>query len=137
MTKNDSWDRQTDELPADWPVIVRNDLVRRRRSALEDDFEPEGTLLSGSTANGASEVHVVSLEGGVAYAIIAVCGQECLDIDLEIKSAADSTLAQDVNPNDWPTLTFTAPTTGQYDLTLTMYRCQARTCAWGGQILRR
>jgi len=137
MTKNDSWDRQSDQLPADWPIIVRNDLVRRRASALEEGYRPEGTLLGGSTANRASDVQTVSLEGGVEYSIIAVCGQECLDIDLEIKSAADSTLAQDASPNDWPTLTFTAPTTGAYDLTLTMYRCQAPTCAWGGQILRR
>ncbi len=137
MSKNDSWDRQTDQLPSSWPVIVRNDLVRRRTWTLDEGFKPEGTLLSGSVANGVSEAQVVSLEGGVEYAIIAVCGQECLDIDLEIKSAADSTLARDVSPNDFPRLTFTAPTTGEYDLTLIMYRCQARTCAWGGQIFRR
>ena len=73
------------------------------------------------------------------YAIVAVCDQDCLDIDLEITSAADSIPGKirDVSPDDWPGLKFTAPKTGQYDLTLTMFTCRARTCAWGGQLFRR
>ena len=71
------------------------------------------------------------------YAILAVCDQECLDIDFEIATAADSTLALDENPDDRPVIEFTASATGQYDLKLTMYTCRARTCAWGGQIFRR
>jgi hypothetical protein len=137
MGKNDFWDRQTDDLPSSWPLAVRNDLVRRSNWATDDGFRPEGALLSGSATNRTSETQVVSLEGGVEYAIIAVCGQDCSDIDLAITSPADSTLATDTSPDDWPRITFTAPVTGQYDLTLTMYTCQAQTCAWGGQIFRR
>jgi len=139
MSKNNIWDRQAHSLPSSWPAIVRNDLVRRRTWALEDGFRPEDTLLSGSVAHRATQTEVISLEGGVEYAIVAVCDQDCLDIDLEITSAADSIPGKirDVSPDDWPGLKFTAPKTGQYDLTLTMFTCRARTCAWGGQLFRR
>ena len=85
MPKNDIWDRETDELPASWPLIVRNDLIRRRTWALEEGFKPEGTLLSGSAANGVSEAQVVwdtamavnaleYLEKNTEYSIIVLSG---------------------------------------------------------------
>ncbi|HSG81670.1 MAG TPA: M1 family metallopeptidase, partial [Gemmatimonadota bacterium] len=137
MSKNNLWDIETDALPSSWPAAVRNDFVRRRTQLLEEGYVAEDTLMSGATNSRSSESHAVKLEGGVEYAILAVCDQECIDIDLDIVSPADSTLARDVSPNDWPLIQFTAPETGEYDLTLTMYACRARSCTWGGQIYRR
>jgi hypothetical protein len=137
MSKNNLWDTETDALPSSWPVTVRNDFVRRRMPLLEEGYRADGALLSGATGRRANESQSVTLEGGVEYAILAVCDEECLDIDLEITNPADSTLAEDVLGNDWPVLQFTAPATGTYDLKLIMYTCRARTCAWGGRIFRR
>ncbi len=137
MGKNNFWDRQTDDLPSSWPLAVRSDLVRRSNWATDAGFRPEGELLSGSAAHRTSDTQAITLEGGVEYAILAVCGDDCSDIDLTITSPSDSTLATDTTQDDWPRITFTAPVTGQYDLTLTMYTCRSQTCAWGGQIFRR
>jgi hypothetical protein len=137
MSKNNLWDIETDALPTAWPTAVRNDFVRRRTQLIEEGYRAEETFLSGAAGHRASENQSVTLEDGVEYAILAVCDEGCSDIDLEIVSPADSTLALDRNPDDWPVIQFTAPETGTYDLTLTMFTCRARTCAWGGQIFRR
>jgi len=137
MRKNNFWATVVDGLPASLPLAVRNDLVRRRSGLIEEGYRAEGELLGGAVAVGATDPRTVNLEAGVEYAILAVCDEECYDIDLRISHSADSTLAEDVRPDDTPVLEFTAPVTGAYDLDLIMFSCQASTCAWGGQIFRR
>jgi hypothetical protein len=137
MRKNNLWAAAADALPSTLPLAVRNDLVRRRRGIVEQGYRAEGELLSGAVAVGATDPRTVNLEAGVEYAILAVCDEECFDIDLRISHSADSTLAEDVRPDDTPVLEFTAPVTGAYDLDLIMFSCQASTCAWGGRIFRR
>jgi hypothetical protein len=137
MSKNNIWDTQTDALPSAWPTAVRNDFVRRRTRLTEQGYRAEEMFLSGAAGHRATESQSVTLEGGVEYAVLAVCDEGCSDIDLEILSPADSTLAEDVNPDDFPVIEFTAPETGTYDLRLIMFTCRVKTCAWGGQIYRR
>ncbi|MGD2135921.1 MAG: M1 family metallopeptidase [Gemmatimonadales bacterium] len=137
MRKNDIWDPVTETLPTSWPAAVRNDLVRHRTEILDDGYRPEGELLSGAAAHQTSETQTVTLKGGVDYAILAVCDDQCMDIDLEITDAAGSSLARDAAGDDWPVLTFTAPADGPYELELIMYTCRAARCVWGGQVFRR
>ncbi len=137
MRKNNFWATAVDALPASLPLAVRNDLVRRRSGLIEQGYRAEGELLSGAMGVGATDKRTVNLEAGVEYAILAACDEGCYDIDLRISRSADSTLAEDVRPDDTPVLEFTAPVTGPYNLDLIMYNCQARTCAWGGRIFRR
>ena len=86
---------------------------------------------------GASDINLVELEGGVEYAIIAVCDESCSDIDLRITSPTDTVLAEDVNPDDNPILEFTAPTSGNYSLDMIMFSCRTEACSWSGQVLRK
>jgi len=137
MSKNNIWAAAADDLPATLPLAVRNDLVRRRGPLLEQGYRPEGELLSGSVADDVTDTRTVDLEAGVQYAILAVCDEECFDIDLKISDSADSTLVEDVSPDDTPVLEFTAPVTGRYELDLIMFSCQASSCTWGGRIFRR
>ncbi len=137
MRKNNIWAAAAEALPSTLPPAIRNDLVRNRTPLLEQGYRAEGELLSGAARHGGSEQRTVTLEAGVQYAILAVCDEECVDIDLQISHPSDSTLAEDVQPDDTPVLEFTAPVSGLYELDLVMYRCQANTCAWGGQIFRR
>ncbi len=137
MRKNNLWAVATDELPATLPLAVRNELVRNRASLLGQGYRPEGELLQGEAGQRATDPHVVTLEAGVAYAILAVCDEDCNDIDLRITGPSDSTLAEDVQPDDTPVLEFTATETGQYDLDLIMFTCHANSCRWAGRVFRR
>jgi hypothetical protein len=137
MRKNNFWAVAVDELPSTLPLAVRNDLVRRRGALLEQGYRADGELLGGAVADDGIDTRAVTLEAGVQYAILAVCDEECLDIDLQIADASDSTLAEDVRPDDTPVLEFTAPVSGQYDVDLIMFTCRVNSCVWGGQIFRR
>jgi hypothetical protein len=134
---NNYWSLAAEELPVTWPRSVRNGLVRYRSYIVDRGYDSTGDLLAGAVGRGTSDVNTVNLEGGVEYAIIAVCDEECTDIDLRIKDAADSTLAEDVNPDDNPILEFTAPTTGSYSVDMIMFACGTDACSWAGQILRK
>ncbi len=137
MRKNNFWAAEADALAASLAPAVRVDLVRKRTELLEQGYQPEGELLSGSIARRKSEYHTLTLEGGVRYAILGVCDDECYDIDLVLTDPADSTVAEDVQPDDTPVLEFTAPVTGRYRLEAVMFNCRANSCAWGTQIFRR
>jgi len=134
---NNFWSLEAESLPETLPRSVRNSLVRYRTAIAQRGYQTDGVLLSGSVGRGATDVNTLSLEGGVEYAIIAVCDEECTDIDLRITDAADSVLAEDINPDDNPIVEFTAPMTGSYDLDMIMFSCRASSCVWGGEVLRK
>lgn len=134
---NNYWSLEAEALPKTLPRSVRNALVRFRSDLVERGYEPDGGPLTGAVGSGTSDIKTVNLEGGVEYAIFAVCDEECSDIDLRISGSADSALAEDVDADANPILEFTAPTTGAYSLDMIMFRCGVSSCRWGGQVLRK
>ena len=134
---NNFWSQEAEALPDNLPRSVRNGLVRFSKAISEQGYDTDGELLSGTVGSGASDINTVNLEAGVEYAIIAVCDEECTDIDLRISDRADATLAEDVNPDDNPIIEFTAPSSGAYQLDMIMFSCGADSCGWAGQILKR
>jgi hypothetical protein len=136
MRKNNLWAGEAEALAGSLAPAIRNDLVRNRTILLARGYQPEGELLSGSGRSRSSDYRTVSLEGGEPYAILAVCDEECYDIDLVLTDPADSTVVQDLRIDDTPVLEFTAPVTGQYRLETVMFSCRVDSCAWSGQIFR-
>ncbi len=136
MRKNNFWAAEAEAFAGSLPPAGRNDLVRKRTELLGQGYQPEGELLSSSIARRKSEYRTLTLEGGARYAVLGVCDDECYDIDLVLTDAVDSTLAQDVRPDDTPVIAFTVPVTGQYRLETVMFSCRLDSCAWGGQIFR-
>jgi len=134
---NNYWSLEAQSLPETLPLSVRNGLVRFRSDLVDRGYELDNDLLSGAVGRGASDINTLDLRSGVEYAIIAVCDEECTDIDLRITSPTDSVLAEDVNPDDNPIIEFTAPETGAYSLDMIMFNCRSGSCTWAGQVLRR
>jgi len=134
---NNFWAAAADELPAAIPLPIRNALVRKRTELVGQGYEADGKVLTGAVRQGGHDVNMVTLEGEVEYAIFGLCDEDCSDIDLRIKDAAGYTLAEDLSTDAPPLLEFTAPTTGDYRLDMMMFACAARTCNWGGQVMRK
>lgn len=134
--KNNFWAREAEALPQSLRPAVRNDLVRMRTPLLGRGYRAEGELLSGARGNG-TDTRMVTLQAGVPYAILAVCDEECGDIDTRISDPSGGRVAQDGGDDDTPVLEFTAPVTGQYRLDVIMAVCRASSCSWGGQVFRR
>jgi hypothetical protein len=98
MRKNNFWAAAANALSSALPLAIRNDLVRRRAALLEQGYWADGELLSGAARSSATDQRSVTLEGGVQYAILAVCDEECVDIDLRISH----TSARVHGPRDRP-----------------------------------
>jgi hypothetical protein len=96
---------------------------------------PEGEPLIGVLNGRATDSKTVDLQAGVRYTIVGVCDENCADIDLRIWGPSAAKLAEDVQPNNTPTLEFTAPAAGRYRLAVEMVTCTANPCAWGVQVL--
>jgi hypothetical protein len=88
---NNYWAAAADELPASVQLIVRNALVRTGFELADLGYETDGNLLTGALGRGASDINLVSLEGGVEYVIFAVCDEDCTDLDLRLRDARGST----------------------------------------------
>ena len=97
------------------------------------DREP----MMGSLNSAAKEPLMVNLQGGVRYAIVGACDEDCSDLNLRVWAPDGTKLAEDILTDDTPVLEFTATVTGQYRLSVEMAACRTSPCYWGVQIYKR
>jgi hypothetical protein len=136
--KNNVWTRDAERLPPSLPLVVRNEMVRLWSGLSARGYRLEGDPLGGSSATRVTESRSIALQGGTAYAVVAVCDDACGDIDLRLLDPSSALVAQDQNPDDTPALTFTAPVTGSYRLEVGVFDCRTLSgCAWGARVFRR
>jgi len=135
--KNNLWSREVDALPQSLAPAVRADLVRIRGPLLAQGYRAEGEPMSGVVPGRTTEVRTLTLQGGVQYAILAVCDELCDDVDLRLLDPSGNVVARDTRDDDTAVVQFTAPVTGEYRLQVPVFICGAERCAWGGQVLRR
>jgi len=83
------------------------------------------SLLDAST----SEFVNVNLPLGNDYVVMAVCDNDCLDLDLSIvKSGVE--LSTDTTEDDWPLVKISPVDTPDYQIKVTMYRCGTPNCGY-------
>jgi len=116
---------------------VRNEIGRHESDILSNGYQRDRDLLSGSLRQGAQENTMIQLQAGVSYNIQGACDEDCSDFDLRIFDPSGNQLAEDVGTDDWPRLTFTATSTGQYRMVALMPGCSTSPCYWGAQVYRR
>lgn len=94
--------------------------------------------LMGELPRGGSVRLEVNLRAGRRYSVVAGCGPACEDLDLRAFAAGgDEVLAEDVEADARPVLTFVADATGPHLLSVTMAGCRTEFCAFGLRILSR
>ncbi|HEX2091542.1 MAG TPA: hypothetical protein VHG28_04030 [Longimicrobiaceae bacterium] len=92
----------------------------------------------GALAQGATSMVELNLTAGARYFIAAACDEDCSDLDLRIFPADNATaLAEDTGEDDYPMVTFTAPTTGRYMLAVDMAKCTGSVCYYGYRVFRK
>lgn len=122
------------------------DLVGRQLDGAAEIFEGRGysagnvlqrDQIVGVLDAGGRAYLEVELEGGVEYLFTGVCDQDCSDLDLYLhESAGFEALASDVEVDDVPIITYTAPQTGGYLLGISMADCEASICYFGVRVYR-
>ena len=80
----------------------------------------------------------LNLTGGNEYFIVAGCDQDCSDLDTRIyPQDSDDSIDEDIEDDDVPVLSFTAPKTGRYLLQVSMAECDESLCYFGYQVYRK
>jgi hypothetical protein len=116
---------------------IRIQLERMGGHALQRGYAPAGGLTYGTLNAGARETRPLSLQAGVAYAILGACDQDCSDMDLRLLAPDSVLVTQDVEVDDRPVLEFTVPRSGVYLVMVMMPGCRQSPCYWGFQLYQR
>ncbi|MDO8665786.1 MAG: hypothetical protein Q7J79_04190 [Gemmatimonadales bacterium] len=113
---------------------VRAELMRRSAGARQAGYSADRETVFGSMNDDANDQKAVMLAAGGRYVIIAVCDEDCSDIDLRLWAPDGTKIHEDIETDDYPTLQFTAPLTGTYRLSVEMATCSQNPCYWGMQV---
>ena len=80
---------------------------------------------------------VVTLRPESQYVALAVCDEDCGDLNLVLHDPSGQRLAVDVATHATPSLMASPTAPGAYRLEVVMVRCSAEPCYYGLQLLRR
>lgn len=116
---------------------IRNQLANHSSNVRQQGYNADRDPIYGSLNDDASESMRINLNGGVRYVIIGVCDNDCSDVDLRLWGPDGGVLDDDMATDDYPTLQFVAPVSGQYRLAVMMATCNTNPCYWGVQVYSR
>lgn len=101
---------------------------------LNSGYSTFGAFQTSNLNDDGRGTHTAMLQAGMRYAIVAVCDQDCTDLDLSLSGPGGGSVGSDFAMDDHPTLRFVAPLTGTYTLTVIMATCNRAPCYYGVQL---
>lgn len=113
-----------------WREQVNTQIDRASKILRERGFEKTDTY-DGSLDHDASESLSLSLRAGRQYALLAVCDNDCTDIDLRLYNSSDKEVDVDIEDDDNPIVVVAPERDGKYRLKITMAKCSASPCFYG------
>jgi len=90
-----------------------------------------GDPLTGELRQGQDETLRVALRGGVEYALVALCDEDCRDIEVAVLGADDVVVARSEGWSARPILELRPTESGKYRVVVTMSHCGTSPCAYG------
>lgn len=99
-------------------------------------FQAEGLTRSHNFGKGElnfrdSDSFSLQLDARKRYAFVAVCDNDCSDIDLALYDASGRELKRDFGTDDFPIIVFQPPRTGRYSVKVIMAGCSVNPCRFG------
>ncbi len=113
---------------------ITNQLTQAANAVRSQGYSADRAPIMGSLADDADESFMINLTGGVRYAILGVCDNDCSDVDLQLYSGDGTKIAEDLETDDRPVLTIVAQYTGQYRVRVMMPACRVSPCYYGVQV---
>ena len=113
-----------------WQEQVSNQIEQASKILRERGFARTDTY-DGTLNNESSESLTLSLRAGRQYAILAVCDNDCSDIDLRIYGSNDKEIDSDIENDDKPVVMVTPDSDGKFRLKITMAKCSTSPCFYG------
>jgi hypothetical protein len=90
-----------------------------------------GSPFTGQLGAGERETLRIALREGTQYALVALCDEDCRDLEVTVLGEDDAVLAKSAGWSDRPLLEVQAPATGKYRVIVTMAHCGSGPCAYG------
>jgi hypothetical protein len=97
---------------------------------LGDNYELSSTYVN-SLRDDRSNMLTMSLYRGRSYAIVAVCDQDCRDIDLLVYNENDQLVGKDIKADDKPMVGISPRWSGDFRVQVNMISCSASPCYYG------
>jgi len=88
----------------------------------------------GAFADSAATHWTLALDSGRSYYLAAACSGPCRAVDLAIDLEGGTGLVRDSSARTDARLSFIAPRTGSYPVTLRIAACAGGTCRWAAQL---
>ena len=80
---------------------------------------------------GERETLRIALREGTQYALVALCDEDCRDLEVTVLGEDDAVLAKSAGWGDRPLLEVQPRATGKYRIVVTMAHCGSGPCAYG------
>lgn len=86
---------------------------------------------------GADDDYTVNLRSGISYAIVAVCDEDCSDLDLGLYDSRGNLVASDTDDDDLPVVQVNPRWTGKFTIRTKMAQCSSNPCYYGVGVFAR
>ena len=108
-------------------------LNQATKTYRDKGYSPLGWQKGGTLANTSDVRETIPLKGGRSYSIIALCDDNCSDLDLQLFDAAGKEVDWDAQDDDFPIVAIGARTTQVYTVRVVMSACRRGSCAFGAK----
>lgn len=113
-----------------WRDQVNTQIEQASKVLRERGFEKTDTY-DGSLDNEAAESLTLALRAGRQYAVLALCDNDCSDLDLRLFDATGKEIDADIEDDDNPVLTVAPEHDGKFRLKIIMAKCSTSPCFYG------
>jgi hypothetical protein len=110
---------------------VRAQLEKVGQNLAKQGFELTTQVRVGELGEARNEEVTVRLRGGVKYAIVGVCDEDCDDFDIVLYNSLGREVAADTGRDDIPVVEITPDREGTYTARAVMTACKKEPCAYG------
>ena len=114
-----------------WDTQVGDQMNRAGRILEAKGFSRNQEIRTGSLREGEGNEVTLTLNAGKTYALIGVCDNDCVDLDLHLYDASDNEVSSDTQTHDAPIVRVTPRETGTYRLKIVMTACKTSPCYFG------
>jgi len=110
--------------------------IHEQLRVISADLAPQGWRYAGSPftgqlGQGDRETLRIALREGTRYALVALCDEDCRDLEVTVLGEDDAVLARSAGWGDRPLLEMQPRATGKYRVVVTMAHCASGPCAYG------
>lgn len=114
-----------------WTNQVRSQLLKAALAAGFTGYSLTHNPFIDDLGNGGDDDITLTLRGGVSYAIVGVCDNDCKDIDLRLYDDNGNLISSDVQRDDTPIVRVTPRWNASFTIRVIMAECSNAPCRYG------